>query len=301
MTASMMGADDATDKVPGLDDLLVEIFCLLDDELPRQRMGRPPAVSDAELVCLGIAQVLLDCPGERRWLRVAARRLGHLFPRLVSREQYNRRLRRLGPVLERALGMLAALHPSVTSHLLLLDTTPLPAGASVETTKRSELVGHAAYGWSSSHSRWYWGFKLVLLAAPDGFPIRFELVPANVSDQEAARTILADAPLAGRTVVGDRGFRGLEPDLTALGARLARPSFSTEPDRPRIRGLSRVRQWIESIIWTGKSQLSLERHGGRTLAGLGIRIALRLLALGAVLWFNALVGRPGRHLTAYDS
>jgi hypothetical protein len=31
-----------------------------------------------------------------------------------------------------------------------------------------------------------------------------------------------------------------------------------------------------------------------------VRVAQRLLALAAVLWFNQQLGRPGRHLTAYD-
>ena len=36
-----------------------------------------------------------------------------------------------------------------------------------------------------------------------------------------------------------------------------------------------------STFWTWKGQLALERHGGRTLTGLCVRVALRLLALAA--------------------
>jgi hypothetical protein len=42
--------------------------------------GRPPRLSDAELVCLAVAQVLLGYDFERRWLRAVGDRLGHLFP-----------------------------------------------------------------------------------------------------------------------------------------------------------------------------------------------------------------------------
>jgi hypothetical protein len=36
---------------------------LVDDLLPaRRRLGRPPRISDSELIGLAIAQVLLDCP-----------------------------------------------------------------------------------------------------------------------------------------------------------------------------------------------------------------------------------------------
>jgi hypothetical protein len=36
--------------------------------------GRPPRLSDAELVCRAVAQVLLGVSSERRWLRFAGQR-----------------------------------------------------------------------------------------------------------------------------------------------------------------------------------------------------------------------------------
>ncbi len=53
------------------------------------------------------------------------------------------------------------------------------------------------------------------------------------------------------------------------------------------------------MFWTCKGQLGLERHGARTLPGLGARVALRLLALAAGLWHNGQVGEPGRHFRSY--
>ena len=40
--------------------------------------------------------------------------------------------------------------------------------------------------------------------------------------------------------------------------------------------LAPIRQRIESIFWTCKDLLSLERHGARTLHGLRVRISQRL-------------------------
>ena len=61
-----------------------------------------------------------------------------------------------------------------------------------------------------------------------------------------------------------------------------------------------LRQWVESAFDTLKDQLSLERHGGRTLAGLVSRVARRLLALAAAILHNWSIGEPGRSLVAYD-
>jgi hypothetical protein len=48
-------------------------------------------------------------------------------------------------------------------------------------------------------------------------------------------------------------------------------------------------------------QLTLEDHGGRTLAGIYARLAPRLLALAAAIWHNWATGAPvKRSLNAYD-
>jgi len=62
-----------------------------------------------------------------------------------------------------------------------------------------------------------------------------------------------------------------------------------------------LRQRVEAVIWTLKSQLGLERHGGRIPAGLWARIIQRLLALNACIWHNWQIGAPvKRSLIAYD-
>ena len=64
-----------------LDDLVIALYVTIDELLePRHGPGRPPRLSDAELLCLATAQVLLGYRSERRWLRAVHTRLGHLFP-----------------------------------------------------------------------------------------------------------------------------------------------------------------------------------------------------------------------------
>ena len=50
-----------------------------------------------------------------------------------------------------------------------------------------------------------------------------------------------------------------------------------------------------------KGQLDLERHGGRTTAGVYTRITQRLLAMAATIWHNWATAEPiKRSLIAYD-
>ena len=283
-----------------LDALLISLYVLVDDLLPaRRRFGRPPRISDSELICLAVAQVLLDCPNESRFLRLARQRLGHLFPYIPGQSGFNKRLRALAPQLVEAVTLLSQLSPSFCDRLRLLDSTPVPCAASRETVRRSALAGYGGYGYCRSHSRWFWGFRLYLLCSPDGLPVGFELAPANAPERIVAAELLERVLEPGQLVIGDKGFAGAEFEqrVAALGGQLLRPDRKDEP--PRFGSLGGIRQWIESTFDTLKDQLSLERHGSRTLTGLVSRIARRLLALTAAIIHNWQLGTPGRHLTAF--
>jgi hypothetical protein len=174
-----------------LDDLVIALYVTVDELLePRRGPGRRPKLSDAELICLAVAQVLLGYHSERRWLRAVAHRLGHLFPYVCGQAAYNRRLRRAGPLVAAVLRAVAVACPSWGDQWRLLDATPVPCGASRETVKRSDLAGWAGYGYDRSHSRWYWGLKLSLLAAPDGMPVAWGLATPKLGEREVAAALL---------------------------------------------------------------------------------------------------------------
>ena len=62
-----------------------------------------------------------------------------------------------------------------------------------------------------------------------------------------------------------------------------------------------LRQTVESIYDTLKGQLDLEQHGGRTTAGVFVRVAQRLLSLTAAVWHNDHTAKlVKRSLLAYD-
>jgi hypothetical protein len=265
-------------------------------------------VTDAELVCLAVAQVLLRYDDERHWLRAAPKLIGHLFPRLLRQPEYNTRLKAAAPLMEAALRWLAEATPATAELVRLMDATPVPCGQSVLTARRSDLAGWAGYGYCPSHSRWYWGAKLLLICTCEGTVTGFGLAnPKLFGERAATRQILEDQPAnrpaPGTAVVTDKGLAGQDTEefFTSPGLCLAliRPARKDETaPRPFPNWL---RQRVEAIIWTLKHQLGLERHGGRVPAGLWARTVQRLLALNAVIWFNWQIGAPiKRSLIAYD-
>jgi hypothetical protein len=295
-----------------LDSLLIALYVLADDLLPRRTgAGRRPKISDAELIALAVAQIFLDCNSERRFLRFARQRLGHLFPYIPKQPGYNKRLRALAPSICLIIRRLARISPSFSDRLRLLDSTPVPCGASRATVKRSELAGWASYGYCASHSRYFWGLRLYLLCAGDGMPVSFALAPANEPEREVAAAMLERARREGlltgeEVIVADKGFAGeeFEQIVASLEATLIRPDRKDE--KPRFGKLGGIRQWIESVYDTAKGQLSLERHGGHIPEGVWVRVCQRVLALAAGVWHNWLLWEagqaeaPGRHFTAYD-
>jgi hypothetical protein len=92
-----------------------------------------------------------------------------------------------------------------------------------------------------------------------------------------------------------------EATLAAQRLRLLRPARQGEHERPGAHLFKPLRQTIESINQTFKSQLHLECHGGHTPAGVMVRILRRVLALTAAIWHNDHTAAPvHRSLTAYD-
>jgi hypothetical protein len=300
--------------IADLDTLLTALYVELTDLIipvlgfTRRGPGGRPEVTDAELVCIAVAQALLRFDGERHWLRIAPRLIGHLFPRLLRQSEYNGRLKNLAPLMEAALRWLADHTPGSAEMLRLMDATPVPCGQSAVTARRSDLFGWAGYGYCPSHSRWYWGSKLLLICTCDGTITGFGLAnPKLFGEREQARQVLgrqpANRPAPGTAVVTDKGLSGEETEAffasDDLGLTLIRPARKDEKT-PRYFP-NWLRQRVEAIIWTLKNQLGLERHGGRVPAGLWARVVQRLLALNACIWHNWLTGAPvKRSLIAYD-
>jgi hypothetical protein len=120
---------------PALDARLTALLCG-----DRRFPACPAVLSDAEVICLAVAQVLLSCPSERRFVPLARRRLGHLFPVVLGQSGYNKRVRALAPKIAMVLSWLARSSPSWCDNLRRLDSTPVPCAASRETVKRSDFA-----------------------------------------------------------------------------------------------------------------------------------------------------------------
>ena len=257
-------------------------------------------VTDAEVVTLCVAQAIMGIPSDRRFLAVAGKRLRHLFPKLPAQPGYFKRRRRLADTIEWLTGVFASQSPGFQDDLLLIDSTPVECARSRETVRRSALSDAADYGWCASHSRYFWGFRLHAIFAPDGTPRAFELTSPKRDEREVGLQLLQRCHrTGGETLLGDKGYAGraFAEAVSKLDATIVRPRRKDEPGQGPH--LAPIRQRIESIFWTCKDLLTLERHGARTLPGIKERILQRFLCLAACITLNHQLGRPSRALVDY--
>ena len=171
------------------------------------------------------------------------------------------------------------------------------------------MAGYPSYGYCASHSRFFWGLRLHLIATPSGLPVGYALTSATTDERDSALAMIHLDPnlskRANQVLMADKGYRSasFEAELNDIGITLIRPSPKSEKtSRPHQQFLKPFRQIIESINQTFKAQLDLERHGGRKPAGVCARVLQRILVLTAAIWHNETSHQPGpaRSLLAYD-
>ena len=282
-----------------LEALVVAAYVFADEYRVPARGGRPPLVSDAELVALAVAQAAIGISSDRQFLGLIGRVLPGWFPRLPEQSQYNRRLRGLVGVISIVQQQLARWVD--VGGVRLADGTQLAVANYPGCQQRSEFAGFARYGYARSQHKFIWGVRLVLLTDARGLPLGYTIVPANEHEYEPLADLLTGTP--SEIVIADKGFwgRGYQERLASTGTVLLTPNKTrTAANLGRERELASTRLVIESVFANLKGQMRLEQHLAKTPAGLAVRIAQRILALTLGILLNTLTGRPARALAAYD-
>ena len=285
-----------------LDALLTALYVLVDDFLPHAARAWPSAEDLRRRADLpggraGAARPSLASAASCAW---PSCRLGHLFPYIPGSRAINKRLRALAPQIVRRwrrspAGRSRRVRPAQAARL---DAGPV---------RRLARDRHAAPRWPASPATATApptaatsGASASTCSAPPTGCRRVRARPRQrTRTRRRRRTARPSAQPGGTTVIADKGFAGAEFEqlVLDLGGRLHPPrpqrrtATASAPSAASANG-------SKSIIDALKDQLSLERHGARTLPGLISRIAQRLLALTAALfhnWPNRPPPRPQPH------
>jgi DDE family transposase len=291
-----------------LETMLVSLFVLVDDwwesvHPPSARKpGRPPSLSDPEVLTLAILAQWPRWRSERDFFRFADAHLRGYFPNLLSHGQLNRRIRALEPELKALQWDLGATLADGSEVYHVLDTTLIPAIVRVRACRKGLFAGQAAFGRCASKTEWVYGFKVALSVSPKGVIMGFGLAEANSDERPIGEFLVSsdgyDAYLA------DKGFSlaDWEKDwLQKYGALVAATPHESArrawPEQAR-RWAAGKRQLIEGVIDQLKDIFALERHRAKTLEGLLTRLAAKVAAYTVGQVLNKRLERPIRHLAS---
>src|SRR6266545_3494603 len=121
-----------------LEALVVAAYVFADEYRVPAHCGRPPLVSDAELVALAVAQAAIGISSDRQFLGLIDRVLAGWFPHLPDQSQYNRRLRQFAGFAR--YGFAKSQHRFVwgVRLVLLTDDRGLPLGYTIVPANEKE-------------------------------------------------------------------------------------------------------------------------------------------------------------------
>jgi hypothetical protein len=279
-------------------DLLLEVFCLVDDELQALNLGRlrargpAPKLTDAEVLTMELVGAFwkLDC--DRDLFRHFRQHYVAEFPALarLSRTTFARQaanLWRVKQLLQRRLATrLAGDDP-----LWLVDSLPLPACQFARATFCQRFRGVADYGYDHLLKRTFYGFRLHLRTSRDGVILACQLAPARASE----KAVLPELDLlSGSVGIGDRGYwdPALRERLAAGGVQLLAPyqHKSKDPDPARSARLAAVRYRIETVNGQLTERYRIKRTWARDLWHLCHRVIRKVLSHTVSIWLTVRAG-----------
>jgi hypothetical protein len=287
-------------------DLLLEVFCLVDDELQALNLGRlrqrgpAPKLADSEVITIELVGEFWKLGTDQDLFRHFRRYHTAEFPALArahrttfARQAAN--LWRLKQLIQRRLaGRLAGGDP-----LWLVDSLPIDACRFARATFCRRFAGEADYGHCHLRKRTYYGFRPHLRTSREGVILGYQLASARAGE----KAVLPELGLpVGSTGVGDRNYWSpeLRERLAAGGVTLLAPYYrkTRDPDPRRSATLSAVRYRVETTNGQLAERYNIKRAWAKDLWHLCHRVIRKVLSHTALAIINLRAGHQPLQLDA---
>lgn len=277
-----------------------------------QAYPNPPAFPDRSLVALAVAAEWVECDSENLLFAKLRTCYPDFAAGLPHRVNYNRRRKRLEPVIRRCLA-LASARIDDDGEDLVVDSMPIPT-AVLRRESRSRACRRpgrdrvcADKGFVASGAGWMLGYKLHLICSTSGVYVDHDLLPASASDlryvgqlAEAAEAGLLDGDLAARLLsrrcLADKAYDSRPHQLRlddGLDLALSAPMRANRTDwRPYSRALARARKRVETTFSQCCDEVRMKVNRAKRFAGLEARVTTKLLARTLRQVVNYEQGRP---------
>jgi hypothetical protein len=169
------------------DTFLTTVYVLVDTAVahqpPRPRHGRPPRMSDSEIVTLMLVGQFLG-GSERHLLRWADAYLRPYFPGLISQSSFNRRSRTLAIRCAWLMQQVLAQLPLETDPFEIVDGLAVPVAHLARSHRRATFAASEAdLGYGGVGKQPYYGVQVVLCVTASGPITGFVLAPARTEER----------------------------------------------------------------------------------------------------------------------
>ncbi len=284
-----------------LDDYILNVFCLIDDQLTalhldhlRQR-GFAPELCDSEVLTMELVGEFLGFDQDAKLFWHFRRYHADAVPALrhVHRTTFLRQAANLWAVKQRLQQYLASML-TAGDPLWHVDSMPVYSCQFARAPYCRRFAGTAAFGKDHLVRQTFYGFRLHLRTSRDGIIEAAVLAPANAAEIELVWEL---EPPMGSVGVGDRGYwsPSLTQALAQNGICLLAPykSKQRDPDPERSRLLRGTHWLIETVNSQLAGRFNAKRTWTRDLWHLCSRMLRKILSHTVAAWINVSRGhRP---------
>lgn len=280
------------------DSLMIAVFCLVDDALPRvtpgrlRRRGPRPVLADSEVLTVELVGEYLGLDRDTEVFSYFRRHYAHFFPKLreVHRTTFTRQAANLWRVKE-ALWQRLLPETGCDPAWAMVDSFPVAVCRFARAPRSRTFRGEAGFGKDHTIKQTFYGFRLHARVAWPGVVTRLSVCAADASDV-AVLEELADET-AG-VCLGDRNY--WSPDLHAQlrerGLEMLVPfkKATRDPAPERSRRIASIRYRIETVFSQLCERFSVKRVWARDLWHLSSRLLRKVLAHTAAIILNRAQG-----------
>lgn len=252
---------------------------------------RTPKMSDLKIIALCCTMEALGIDSENLLWSKLKTDYPTWFSTLIDRSRFNRRRRRLEPLIQEVQQKIASLLED-QSKCMVIDSVPVPVVkmAREKTFKafKKSFDSAPAKGYSAVSKSWFIGYKLHVVIFDNGVVQQSGLTKANVHDISFLKQIEA-LPLK-KTLLGDRAYISspLQMELFSefkvqlkVPFRTNQYAYKKHPKKYKSK-----RQMIETFFAQMCDQFHLKRNYAKTYEGLKVRLTSKLSAMALLHLIN---------------
>jgi hypothetical protein len=259
-------------------------------------------MSDCQIIALAITGESLGIDSESYFWGKLKSDHSMDFPNLIDRSNFNRRRKRLYPLIQE-LNQTVADFLNQGENVYLVDSIPVPV-CQIAREKQSKICKESFEtapdkGFSAVSKSYFYGYKLHLVASKRGIFHCMDLTKASVHDVHYLSEVKYSG-LSNCTLVADKGYLSSSQQLdlfTSCQVKLQTPRRSNQKDyKPFPVIFRKLRKRIETLFAQLCDQFMLKRNYAKSVLGLSVRILSKITAVTLLQYMNVKNDKPLNHL-----